>query len=219
MTTEQSLLAPNATPLERAVDLAGARVGAVPVLLADLWNPATCPAELLPWIAWGLSVDSWDPDWSTSAKRAAIARSIAQHRHKGTPAAIDAVLRSLDDLLNMVEWHETTPPGPRHTFEVFLDIVRPDGTAPGGARSRAAFAEAVVRDVSRVKPLHVHFRLVQRIKAAGVAGVAVAARLGRFQRHPAEAAPDHDPRWLSYLQTEDGEPIASEEGPFLEETL
>ncbi|WP_247319438.1 phage tail protein I, partial [Ralstonia pseudosolanacearum] len=41
-----TLLPPNATPLERRAAQAGGRIERVPVPLRDLWNPATCPAEL-----------------------------------------------------------------------------------------------------------------------------------------------------------------------------
>ena len=47
-----SLLPRNATGAERAIEGATARVGAVPTPFRDLWNPDTCPAALLPWLAW-----------------------------------------------------------------------------------------------------------------------------------------------------------------------
>jgi P2-related tail formation protein len=51
-----SLLPPNVSGLERALEQASARVGDIPVPIDPLWNPATCPARLLPWLAWALSV-------------------------------------------------------------------------------------------------------------------------------------------------------------------
>ncbi|WP_323010034.1 phage tail protein I [Paracoccus sp. (in: a-proteobacteria)] len=87
-----SLLPPNATRSERAIGAATARP--VPVPVGDLWNPATCPAALLPWLAWALSVDDWDPDWSDEAKRATIAASLSVHRRKGTVWAMREALRA-----------------------------------------------------------------------------------------------------------------------------
>ena len=52
-----SLLPHNASPQERAIEAATARLADVPVPLRDLWNPETCPAELLPWLAWAFGVD------------------------------------------------------------------------------------------------------------------------------------------------------------------
>ena len=64
------LLPPSATKQERALALATSRVSDVPLPIRTLWNPDTCPLELLPWLAWALSVDTWDPNWSESIKRA-----------------------------------------------------------------------------------------------------------------------------------------------------
>ena len=86
------LLPPNATAAEVAIAAATARVGAVPVPIRDSWDPATCPVSLLPWLAWGLSVDDWDPAWSVSTQRAVIAASIEVHRRKGTRAAVVVAL-------------------------------------------------------------------------------------------------------------------------------
>ena len=52
-----SILPPNVTRAERALEGATARLDDVPVPIRSMWNPATCPAFLLPWIAWGLSID------------------------------------------------------------------------------------------------------------------------------------------------------------------
>jgi len=64
----------------------------VPVPNATLWTPATCPAALLPWLAWALSVDEWDGTWPEERQRAVIAASVAVHRRKGTRGAVVAAL-------------------------------------------------------------------------------------------------------------------------------
>ena len=67
------LLPPNSTSLEKALEmLIGARVGAIDTPLRDLWSPADCPEELLPWLAWALSIDSWDASWPIHIRRALI---------------------------------------------------------------------------------------------------------------------------------------------------
>ena len=75
-----SLLPPNATAAEVAIEAAAARVGAVPVPIRDSWNPATCPAALLPWLGWAFSVDDWDPQWSEERQRAVVAAAVEVHR-------------------------------------------------------------------------------------------------------------------------------------------
>jgi len=83
-----SLLPPNATLQEIALDEATARIGAVPVDIRKLWDPAACPIELLPWLAWAFSVDVWDDAWSDAVKRTVTAASYGAHKIKGTPQSI-----------------------------------------------------------------------------------------------------------------------------------
>lgn len=87
-----SLLPNNATGAELALEHSTARVGSVPVPVRDLWNPDTCPADLLPWLAWALSVDEWDAGWPDTAKRETIRQSVLIHRRKGTLAAVQAAV-------------------------------------------------------------------------------------------------------------------------------
>lgn len=86
------LLPANATPLERALGTAIARLSDMPVPLSDLWRPETCPEAHLPWLAWALSVDDWDSAWPVAVKRDVIAASVDIHRHKGTLGAVRRVL-------------------------------------------------------------------------------------------------------------------------------
>lgn len=85
-----SLLPPNATALERR--LAGSGFATPAGLVPGLWNADTCPAALLPWLAWAESVDDWNPAWSEERQRAVIQTSRAVHRLKGTVAAIKQAL-------------------------------------------------------------------------------------------------------------------------------
>ena len=83
-----TLLPPNATPLERALEADGAQLGDIPVPIDTLWIPETCPAALLPWLAYSVSVDLWNPDWPESVKRQVIAAAFDVHRIKGTLGAV-----------------------------------------------------------------------------------------------------------------------------------
>lgn len=96
MSEPATLLPPNSTPLERAVDRSmAARHAALPALVPSLWNADTCPAALLPYLAWAVSVDEWDEGWSVDKKRAAIREAPEIHRRKGTPSAIRRALTAL----------------------------------------------------------------------------------------------------------------------------
>ena len=99
----QTLLPPNATAMERALEQAASRASKVPVPIADVWNPATCPPSVLPWLAWALSVDRWDPDWPIATKRQVVADSIGVHRRKGTLAAVEQVLEDIGAVYDIEE--------------------------------------------------------------------------------------------------------------------
>ena len=204
-----TLLPPNATALERALDAATARIGDVPVPIADLWDAAACPIGILPWIAWGLSAD-WQNDWTEAQKRDAVANAIARHRIRGTVASVRQVMARHDQLLELVEGWQVGAPA--YTFEVTLPL-----DASRSDQASATFAEAIIRDIDRAKPARSHWTLVQQLTISGAIGLVGAARMARFDRLPGLAAPNPDPSWLTYLQTEDGEPIADESGPFLVE--
>lgn len=97
------LLPPNASPLERAVDGASARLDELPVPLRDLWSAERCPPAFLPWLAWALGVETWDPDWPEGLKRLAVAEAFQVHREKGTVAAVRRVLRQIGAVYDLVE--------------------------------------------------------------------------------------------------------------------
>lgn len=95
MPTVPTMLPNNASPLERAVSVSIGRF-APAARVPTLWDAATCPAALLPHLAWALAVDDWDATWGEDRKRAAIANALYIHRHKGTPAAIRRALATVE---------------------------------------------------------------------------------------------------------------------------
>lgn len=96
MTPMATLLPPSSTPLERAVDLTAAqRLAALPAIVTSLWNADTCPAALLPYLAWAMSVDEWNDGWGVDKKRAVIKESSYIHQHKGTLSAIKRALTAI----------------------------------------------------------------------------------------------------------------------------
>ncbi len=206
-----SLLPPNATAFERAVETALVRVTAIDTPVATLMDPAALDASVLPFLAWHLSIDRWDSGWSETTKRMAVADAIAAQRRKGTPASVEAVLADFDDLLELVEWHRATPRAAPHTFEIRLPL----GSA-GGHRATAAFAEQIVSEVAGVKPARSHGTLVQMAATAGLAQIFGAAATAGFARLDTAAIHDTDAIWGRLLQTELGEPIESETGQMLE---
>lgn len=118
-----SLLPPNASELERLAAEALAQIERVPVPLRQLWNPDTCPVELLPYLAWAFSVDRWSSAWPERAKRAAIKAAYFIHAHKGTIGALRRVVEPLGYLIEVREWWEEQPLGTPGTFRLLVGVL------------------------------------------------------------------------------------------------
>jgi hypothetical protein len=91
--TRQTLLPPNHTAFEEAFDLTGARIDELAVEIPKLVRPWDIPATHLAWLAWGLSVDLWEPEWSEENHRTLAARALPMHARKGTQASIAEHIR------------------------------------------------------------------------------------------------------------------------------
>ncbi len=87
-----TVLPPNAQPIELDLEQLSARHSDFADPITRLWNPETCPANVLPWLAWAFSVDDWDANWPEETKRKAIAASVEIHQRKGTVRSVKDAL-------------------------------------------------------------------------------------------------------------------------------
>jgi len=117
-----NLLPSNSSALERAAAQAGVQATDLPVILRSLWNPETCPLNLLPWLAWAWSVDDWSNDWSERQKRDTVKQALAVQRIKGTIGAVRRALGALGLPVRVQEWFNQTPAGQPYTFRLLLDV-------------------------------------------------------------------------------------------------
>ncbi|MBA3942552.1 MAG: phage tail protein I [Erythrobacter sp.] len=208
-----NLLPPNSSPLERA--FAAVSVEALtdlPVPVGDVWSPVGCPAALLPWLGWGLSIDIWDSDWSDAQKRVAIASAIDDQRRKGTRAALRRALDRIDPLIDITEWFEDPVNLEPYTFR--LDL--PDRNTSTIDYNEATIS-TLLRDIAAVKPLRAHVIASYRIRGlaeVGLVSAVIWGGIGRIELD-ADAEAAADPVWSTYLQTENGEPLQDEDGEFL----
>ncbi|WP_225322394.1 phage tail protein I [Klebsiella pneumoniae] len=115
-----SLLPPSSTAWMRSTGEATARLSAITVALNKVWTPTTCPVDLLPYLAWALSVDRWDKNWPADRKIAAIQQSYWLHRRKGTRAGVRRVIEDMGFSAAFAEWFEVGDvPG---TFRLEVDV-------------------------------------------------------------------------------------------------
>lgn len=116
------LLPPSSTPLERALADTVAKVSTVPTPARDLWNPDTCPVELLPWLAWAFSLDDWDVTWTEAQQRTAVKASYSVHRYKGTIGSVKDALQALGLGVQVQEWFNQIPAGDPYTYKLLLEV-------------------------------------------------------------------------------------------------
>lgn len=121
---DATLLPPRTTKLERALEQSMARIGEAPHPIDTLFSPDDCPEDFLPFLAWALSVDDWDPEWDLATRRRIVAKALLVHRHKGTPGAVRLALEALGlENVRLREWFRQTPQGEPWTFQIDLDLI------------------------------------------------------------------------------------------------
>lgn len=205
MANNPSLLPPNARPLEHALASSMARITAIPTPLTDLWRPDAIPATILPWLAWGLSVDRWRPSWSEEQRRAATAAAIPNAKIRGSRAAAQAVIADYDPRITLTEWWEEGGSGVPYAFFCTLPL---DGAFDDLAT--ASFATELYRDLTRVKPARAHFQLRQQVMAKAALPMAAVARAWNMDRAMATMI-GPDPADLLKITTEYGEPLEGDD--------
>lgn len=57
-------------------------------LIRDIWDPDTCPIDLLPYLAWAMGVEYWDDNWRESTKRNWVAYQLTFKSVRGTARAL-----------------------------------------------------------------------------------------------------------------------------------
>ena len=198
----RSLLPPNASQLERALEQAIAQpLHGIATAAHTLWNAQTCPAHLLGYLAWALGVDEWDAQWPEAAKREAIAAAPLVNARRGTIWAVQRVLRSAGVFSEVREWYEpaanpwsTTTAG---TFDITV-FVSTSITAGSASREiTPAIIARIRRMVDAAKPASRHYQLraalgidtsgtIAAIGAATAASICTSA--GALQPHNTSSA-------------------------------
>ncbi len=127
MTRIKSILPPNASVLQKDVEaVITERLLSLNIDVISWMNNADiCPEEILPWLAWAVSVDVWDNNWSIETKRSVIKESIQVHKLKGTIGALRRALASFGFAdIRIEEWFDYG--GEPFTFRVYA-IFQEDG--------------------------------------------------------------------------------------------
>lgn len=153
-----SLLPRNATHAEAALSLAAARLADIQPYIREMWNPDTCPAKNLPWLAWAFSVDEWDSAWTEKQKRSTIDASYKVHRNKGTVGALRDALGALGYSIHLVEWFEESPPATPYTFTLSADL--------GGQGVDSTLWHSIDAVVQATKNVRSHMRYIRLLESS-----------------------------------------------------
>ncbi len=127
MMTSQSLLPPNSTSAERALEAVLSHAGNLPGDIRIIKNPDLCPVDLLPWLAWEFAVTYWNPKWSEQQKRQVIKAAAWQNKHRGTRGAVERALLTVGYESQLQEWFEKVPKANPYTFSIKIYLLKQMG--------------------------------------------------------------------------------------------
>lgn len=177
------LLPPSAERLERAIAEAAGDIERVPVVIREIWDPDTCPANVLPWLAWAFSIDDWDDNWSEQHQRDSIRVAIVGQRHKGSIGAVRNALGALGIEARVQEWFAQKPSGTPYTFWLWLEAEQTPVTTEG--------IEQALKIIERLKSLRSHLNKIQvratsrtRTRVATVTNLGAEVTIAHFTGRP-----------------------------------
>lgn len=117
----KSLLPINASELLRNLEKTGCKITELETRNKYVFNGDLAPENVLPFLAWSLSVDDWNDNWATDVKRNIIKTSLTLHRQKGTIGALKKALSAFNFAgIKIEEWFEYG--GDPYHFRVCFDI-------------------------------------------------------------------------------------------------
>lgn len=154
-----NLLPPNATELEKNLVAVTERASAQNIsVISELWNPDTCPAAFLPWLAWAEGVQEWSSQWTEPVQRAVIKTTRQTRRYRGTAKAVIDAVAGFGGIAVVREWFQKTPPGTPGTFDVTI--------AGGADYIESGIQQAMFSAINRNKNARSHYVLGVGLTAA-----------------------------------------------------
>lgn len=205
-----SLLPPNASLLERAFDKVFDRILQIPVNIRSVWRPEDCPKELLPWLAWAMSVDTWEEEWETNdvfdqLKRDVISESVQTQRHKGTAATIQQVFDTLGVTVDLTEWWEPliedppSIPSAVHTFDVKLFVN--NNFVPGSAETLLSgdLYQSITNTLDAIKPVRSYYTFTVGFAFNNKIGFAGNLQAAKFLRRPMPIKLEMQLNWYNQI--------------------
>lgn len=150
---EDTLLPSSASTFDRQLASMGDRLKALPTELHHLWDPYRTPSDFLPFLAWAVSVDDWNTEWTESQKREVVANSKSIHERKGTIGAIEQAIQNLGYTIDIIELQRTLGQSYHHQIDANVNV--------GNLGITAELQDEVSRIIESNKRKSVHLRQLQ----------------------------------------------------------
>lgn len=179
------LLPSNSTPLERAT-AAALTLGLDPSAIRGIADSTRCPVDVLPWLAWAMSVEGWEAAETEEQQRALIRESIPVHKRKGTVGAIRRVLKAVGVTADYKEWTQI-PGAVPYTFEL---IAWANDNRPGeGTILSPQLFQRLRSLIDATKNERSHYTLKLGARFDNAMGLANAGQLRPLDRRTLDALP------------------------------
>jgi phage tail P2-like protein len=172
----KSLLPPNATGLELALEETMFRATDLEVKLATIWDVDNISSSLLPYLAWSLGVEIWgsDEEFPVEQKRQLIRDYLVIRTLRGTVGAIKRAYGAIGVKAELIE----NPPSERYPkgepFKFKLKI--------SGQPITAELRKKVIRLTDLLKPLRTKYFVQIDVELTGSTGLAFMARNTHINR-------------------------------------
>lgn len=175
----KSLLPINASKLLKNLEKSGLRISSLGAKNKDVLNPDKLEVDILPWLAWMVSVDNWSDNWPENIKREMIKNSISLHQIKGTKKAIKKALEIIGISGEIVEWWEASPRMTPHSFDITAylnDNINEDADLIIGLDTQ----RKLINLIENVKPARSHFNFKLGARFESQMSYGVSSRVRQF---------------------------------------
>jgi len=172
--TFQSLLTPNSTKLEIALEKSLSRSTQIDVEIDRLWNVDTMHEDFLPYLAWSVGCDIWSTNMNLEEKKILIKEYLTIRALKGTKAAIEKAYKVLGLRAEIIE-NPLDINGQPMAFKFLLRIV--------GQRISPNYLAEIRRMTDSLKPLKTYYDIEIEIDFSiknQIASVLKATNIARF---------------------------------------
>ncbi len=187
----KSLLPPSTSALERAIEqVLAERLESIERDLKTYLDPWQCRVDLLPYLAWEMSVDYWEDEWPEQIKRQVVAASIEVHSRKGTADAVRKALAAVDVAADLNEWYVSG--GQPYTASVTA-YAHSNLIPSGNTLLTPQLQQQIGRVIDENKPLRTHVEFTVGVGFTNPLSVAAAAGCKIYGRDSWTCQPPDQP--------------------------